>query len=175
MKTNADQKRKDLHFELGEFVYLKLQPYRLRSLARRINEKLSPKFYEPYKILKKIEAVAYRIELLPIARIHNVFHISQLKKVTFSPSNIQPLPRLLDEDMVLVVEPVEVLKFMHLINRTYEVLIKWKGLPGCENTWEDFDLINQQITSFHLEDEVVLLREGNDETREIRVYGRKKK
>ncbi|KAJ1387433.1 Retrotransposable element Tf2 [Sesbania bispinosa] len=45
MRKYADKHRRDIHFEEGDWVYLKLQPYRLRSLAKKINEKLSPRFY----------------------------------------------------------------------------------------------------------------------------------
>ena len=51
MRTYADKKRREIEFEVGERVYLKLQPYRLRSLAKRINQKLSPRYYGPYEIV----------------------------------------------------------------------------------------------------------------------------
>ncbi|KAH0773802.1 hypothetical protein KY290_010939 [Solanum tuberosum] len=46
MKNQADRHRRELTFEIGELVYLKLRAYKLRSLAKKINEKLSPRFYE---------------------------------------------------------------------------------------------------------------------------------
>ena len=58
-----DRHRGELTFEIGEVVYLKLRPYKLRSLAKKINEKLSPHFYGPYKILEKIGSVSYQLEL----------------------------------------------------------------------------------------------------------------
>ncbi|XP_031280065.1 uncharacterized protein LOC116138499 [Pistacia vera] len=134
MKCYSDGKRREVTFIVGETVYLKLQPYRFRSLATRLNEKLSPRYYGPFLIADNIGKVAYWLTLPSTARIHNVFHVSQLKKATFPPPMTQPLLDNLDKDMVLNVEPEEVLKMRLLLNRDYEVLIKWQGLPHYENT-----------------------------------------
>lgn len=174
MKSSADAKRRDVQFVVDELAYLKLQPYRLKSLANRCNEKLSPRFYGPFRILEKVGSAAYRLELPAGARIHNVFHVSQLKKANFPPPNIQPLPDSLNEDLVLVVEPEEVLNTRKLLNGQQEVLIKWQGLPHHENTWEEYEGLNYHFPSFHLEDKVALLREGIDTTREVKVYNKKR-
>ena len=63
-------KRRDVCFKKGDKVYLKLQPYRQKSLAMRPNEKLSPRFYGPFEIEDKVGLVAYRLQLPPTARIH---------------------------------------------------------------------------------------------------------
>lgn len=76
-------------------VYLKLRPYKLHSLAKKINEKLSPRFYGPFKILEKIGPVAYRLELPVGARIHSVFHVSQLRQCLQPTTPTQDLPPLL--------------------------------------------------------------------------------
>lgn len=54
MRHYEDGKRRTVHFEVGNSVYLKLQPYRQKSLAKRANGKLSPRFYGPFEILEKI-------------------------------------------------------------------------------------------------------------------------
>lgn len=80
MKRYADLKRKDETFEVGEWVYLKLQPYRQMTMAQRQSLKLSPCYYGPFQVTQRIEEVAFRLELPPTSSIHPVFHISQLKR-----------------------------------------------------------------------------------------------
>jgi hypothetical protein len=68
-------------FEVGDLVFLRLQPYRLSSLKKSEAEKLNPIFYGTYRIMRGVGKVAYNLELLEGSRIHNVFHVSCLKKV----------------------------------------------------------------------------------------------
>ena len=79
MKVNKDSKRRDVSFSVGDIVYLKLQPYRMRTLSQKHNEKLAPKYFGPYTIIQRINSVAYKLALLPESRLHPIFHVSQLK------------------------------------------------------------------------------------------------
>ncbi|PNX54976.1 hypothetical protein L195_g048599, partial [Trifolium pratense] len=80
MKSNADKKRKEAEFKEGDMVLVRLQPYRQHSAALRKNKKLSMRYFGPFKVLAKVGTVAYKLELPISAKIHPVFHISQLKE-----------------------------------------------------------------------------------------------
>lgn len=102
-------------------------------------EKLKPRFYGPYRVLRRVEEVAYEIELPPKRRIHNFFHVSCLKKAigqgTVTSSVLPPL----DEEGKLVMVPDEILdrRERTLRNRVItEYLVRWKDLPIEDATWE---------------------------------------
>jgi RNA recognition motif-containing protein len=78
-KTYAD-KRRDLSFEIGDFVYLNVSP--IRGTRRfKVKRKLSPRYVGPFKIIDRNGEVTYQLKLPPQSSdIHDVFHVSQLKK-----------------------------------------------------------------------------------------------
>ena len=79
MKALADTRRTDVVFNSGEFVFVKLQPYKQLSARQGLYSKLAKRYYGPFPIIRRVGAVAYELQLPEHAKIHNVFHVSALK------------------------------------------------------------------------------------------------
>jgi ribosomal protein L21E len=79
-KSYIDPKRREVSFEVGDHVYLKVSP--LRGMKRfHIRGKLSPRYVGPYPIVNRVGKVAYQLELPPeLTEVHPVFHVSHLRK-----------------------------------------------------------------------------------------------
>jgi hypothetical protein len=75
-KSYTNHRRRELSFEVGDFVYLKVSPMR-RLCCLKVRGKLTPRFIGPFKILEKRGEVAYQLELSPqLSDVYDVFHIS---------------------------------------------------------------------------------------------------
>lgn len=153
MKMFADKKRSERVFEVGDYIYLKLQPYRQTSVEIRQNMKLAPRFYRPYLIEKKIGQVTYQLKLPPQYMIHPVFHVSLLKKKIGSKyTSSTELPQV-DKQGDIRTYPLSVLE-----RRIYrkgnvmgvDLLVNWVNLPEDYTTWEDFDSHMARFSDFDL-------------------------
>jgi hypothetical protein len=94
----ANRHKVERSFEVGDLVFLQLQPYRKSSLKRSGVEKLKPKFYEPYRVIRRIVEVAYELEIPKGRNIHNLFHVSCLKGVVGQHVSISEELPPLDEE-----------------------------------------------------------------------------
>ena len=89
MKQQEDQGCSKRHFAEGDHVFLRLQPYKQTSLKAEHCQKLAPKFYGPYTVLKHVGQVAYQLALPSHSKLHPVFHVLCLKKVIGTQCQIQ--------------------------------------------------------------------------------------
>ena len=109
IKKYVDQKRRNIQFEIGDLVYVKLQPYRQNSGALRKNQNLGMQYFSHFLIVETIGKVAYKLHLPKNARIYLVFHIPILKKCVGYPEK-QCIPLLLlTEEHGLIVQPAKIL------------------------------------------------------------------
>ena len=109
-KSYSDLKRKDIQYEIGEKVFLKVSP--LKKVMRfGKNGKSSPRFIGSYEVIEKVGPVAYRLALPPeLEKIHNVFHVSMLRRYRSNPSHVVSSKVIeLRPDLTYEEEPVEIL------------------------------------------------------------------
>ena len=93
MKLQADKHRQERSFEVGDWVFLRLQPFKRHSLRWSKVRKLAPKFFGPFQILQKVGFVAYKLDLPSTSGVHPVFHVSCLKaKIRQAVTPIPTLP-----------------------------------------------------------------------------------
>ncbi|KAL0549074.1 hypothetical protein IC582_013554 [Cucumis melo] len=142
-KSYADVRQKDLEFEVGDKVFLKVAP--MRGVVRfERRGKLSPRFVGPFEILERIGPVAYRLALPPsLSTVHDVFHVSMLRKYVPDPSHVVDYePLEIDENLSYTEQPVEVLAREVKTLRNKEIpLVKvlWRNHRVEEATWERED------------------------------------
>ncbi|KAL0551529.1 hypothetical protein IC582_010619 [Cucumis melo] len=142
-KSYADVRRKDLEFEIGDKVFLKVAPMKgVLRFERR--GKLSPRFVGPFEILERIGPVAYRLALPPsLSAVHDVFHVSMLRKYVSDPSHVVDYePLEIDENLSYVEQPVEVLarEVKTLRNKQIPLVkVLWRNHRVEEATWERED------------------------------------
>ncbi|XP_017604145.1 uncharacterized protein LOC108450888 [Gossypium arboreum] len=110
MKSNADLKRKDIEFVVGDWVFLKVSPWKKVLLFGK-KGKLSPRFIGPCETVESIGPITYRLALLPeLEKIHNVFHVSMLRRYRTDPSHVIPHSAIvLQPNLTYSEEPVKVL------------------------------------------------------------------
>ncbi|PNY15662.1 retrotransposon-related protein [Trifolium pratense] len=191
MVAYANKKRRDLCFDIGEWVFLKLRPHKQQSVVKRINQKLAARFYGPFKVIDKIGTVAYKLQLPESSKIHPVFHVSLLKKAVGEYQQQGELPKDLEIAEAIDVYPELVVGARVVMKEgiaVHQSLIKWQGKSLDDVTWEDVEFLRSQFPEFSLEDKAVFkeggvdrivdqvgLDESEPKPRVWRVYQRKKR
>nr|AAM01108.1 Putative Sorghum bicolor 22 kDa kafirin cluster [Oryza sativa Japonica Group] len=142
-KSYADNRRRELVFETRDYVYLCVTP--LRGVHRfQTKGKLAPRFVGPYRILECRGEVAYQLELPSnMLGIHNVFHVSQLKKCLRVPEEqASPDHIEIQEDLTYVEKPTRILETSERRTRNKVIRfckVQWSHHSEEEATWERED------------------------------------
>nr|GFC25051.1 putative reverse transcriptase domain-containing protein [Tanacetum cinerariifolium] len=139
----TDLKRKPMEFQVGDKVMLKVSPWKgVVHFGKR--GKLNPRYVGPFKELERIRDVAYRLDLPEeLSRVHNMFHVSNLKKCHADEPLAVPLGGLhFDDKLQFVEEPVEIVdREVKRLKRSRIPLVKvrWTSKRGPAFTWERED------------------------------------
>ncbi|GJX06890.1 putative reverse transcriptase domain-containing protein [Tanacetum coccineum] len=147
-KSYANIRRKPLEFQVGDRVMLKVSPWKgVVRFGKR--GKLNPRYVGPFKVIERVRTVAYKLELpQQLSRVHNTFHVSNLKKCLSDESLVIPLEELhVDDKLHFVEEPVEVVdREIKQLKRSHIPIIKvrWNSKRGPEFTWEREDQFKQK-------------------------------
>ena len=142
-KSYADRRQRPLEFEAGDHVFLKVM---LKRGVVRFGKrgKLSPRYIGPFEILERVGTVAYRLALPPsLSGVHEVFHVSMLRKYTPDPTHIVDWGELvIDADGTFEEGP------MHIVDSRDQVLryktmrlvkVLWQHRGVEEATWQRED------------------------------------
>ncbi|GJW75202.1 putative reverse transcriptase domain-containing protein [Tanacetum coccineum] len=142
-KSYVDLKRKLMEFQVRDKVMLKVSPWKgVVHFGKR--GKLNPRYVGPFKVLERVGDVAYKLELpKELSRVHNMFHVSNLKKCHADEPLAVPLDGLrFDGKLYFVEEPVEIMdREVKRLKRSRIPIIKvrWNSRRGPELTWERED------------------------------------
>nr|GEX16933.1 hypothetical protein [Tanacetum cinerariifolium] len=133
-----------------DWVYLKLKPHRQDTIRKSKQHKLSPKYYGHFQIMASVGQVAYKLQLPDSSQIHDVFHISQLKKCKGVVTHSGSL-HAFDIPGVIRVEPLAILERRLAKKGNVDVvyvLVQWTNGSREEATWEPIEEIHKNFPSF---------------------------
>jgi hypothetical protein len=139
-KSYVNKRRRELSFEIGDFVYLKVSP--MRGTRRfKVKGKLAPRYVGPLKVIDHKGEVAYQLELpLQLLDVHNLFHVSQLKKCLWVPEEQLPMEELdLGRDLTYNERLVKILDTAERVihNKVIRMCkVQWNHHTEDEATWE---------------------------------------
>jgi hypothetical protein len=139
-KSYADNRRRPLEFEEGDYVYLKVSP--LRGMKRfKVKGRLFPRFSGPFWVFRQVGEMAYQLELLDNrSDVHNVFHVSQLKKCLRVPEEQLSMEELsARSDLTYTENPVQILDALTRVTRNRVIKmckVQWSHHGEDEATWK---------------------------------------
>jgi hypothetical protein len=139
----SDKGRREEVFAVGEEVLLSTRNLTPLNMKNRPTKKLTEKYTGPFKVIERIGPVAYRLQLNDKLRVHNVFHVSLLKRFKDNPElfasrkETPPEPIEIDGETEYEVEKILDSRNRKSKNKvTREYLVKWKGYGDSDATWE---------------------------------------
>ena len=139
-KSYADAHRRELEFQEGDRVFLKISPMKgVFRFGKR--GKLNPRYVGPFENLKRVGPLAYRLALSPeLANVHDVFHISMLRKYVSDPTHVLVQPTIeIDKNLSYEERLVKIMdrQERRLRNKVIPLVkVWWENQPGNEATWE---------------------------------------
>jgi hypothetical protein len=153
-ETSANKRCRPLELEDGNHVYLRVSP--MKGMKRfGVKGKLAPRYITSFPIVEKCGTVAYKLDLPPsLAGVHDIFHVSQLKKCLKAPVNIVlPEVTLLEADLSYPEHPIKVLDQKDRVTRHKTIKffkIQWSNHSKEEATWEIEDFLRSCHPDFKL-------------------------
>ncbi|HVX00592.1 MAG TPA: chromo domain-containing protein, partial [Candidatus Babeliaceae bacterium] len=144
----TNRRRREMNFQEGEKVLLSTTDLTWKG---KITPKFSSKFIGPFIIKKVLSPLNYELDLPKTLPIHPVFHVSKLKKFVGNNNNeftdrvsepMRPIPEIVEEQEEYEVEAIRnhrMRKYKGQMHKQY--LVKWKGYPEWESTWEWWDTL----------------------------------
>jgi hypothetical protein len=139
-------------FKVGDYVYLKVSP--MKGVTQfRVKGKLAPCYIGPFQIIEKCGKVAYRLKLPEqLSAVHNVFHVSQMKKCLQVPDQVVDVDGVeLEPDLTYSEYPVRVLDRKNCVTRSRTIKwykIQWDQHSEEEATWESEDYLLENFPEF---------------------------
>jgi transposase InsO family protein len=153
-KSYADKRRRELTFQIGDFVYLRVSP--LKGMQRfQVKGKLAPRYIGPFKILDRRGEVSYQLEMPPeLSEVHDVFHVSLLRKCLEVPEkpeifkNIDHRSVDINKDLTYREMPIRILEEAYRTTRTRSIKflkVQWSNHTEEEATWEREDYLQKEF------------------------------
>eukprot|EP00253_Pinus_taeda_P030964 PITA_30964 len=145
-KSFADRKRRFKEYQIGDHVFVRIQARR-STLQWSGCAKLAPRYFGPFQILARVGPVAYQLALPSHIRIHNVFHISVLKKYVYDPKHVIKWQDVqVEPEGEVLVEPQSILdrREVRLRKRVItQIKVLWQHYGPEEATWEDEEIMRK--------------------------------